>query len=135
MIFLVNLCAHFRELEPQENSALPEPIQEDEDGQLAQAGQQMQQYRLDDGSFMECTIIDPGTSADQPIISTPKLRNQNYSSDEQYITEKRRLKIEKRKLRLQKQPLKLGNLKEIIELKQKLMKAKIAYYQSMTEKI
>lgn len=137
LIFLLNLCARFREVESQQNNPLPEPIQrqEDEGSQLPQAEPQMQRYSLDDGSFLECTIIDPGTS-DQPIISTPKLRNSTcVSGEQQYVAEKRRLKLEKRKLRLQKQQLKLVSLKETIELKQKLMKAKIAYYQSMTENV
>lgn len=81
---------------------------------------------------MECTLIDPGTS-DQPTISTPKFRKSTRVDDEQYIAEKRRLKIDRKKLKLEKQKLKLVNMKENNELKKKLMKAKISYYQSITE--
>ncbi|XP_063872027.1 myb/SANT-like DNA-binding domain-containing protein 4 [Scylla paramamosain] len=59
---------------------------------------------LEDGSFIECTITEPETSAAQPSISTPKLRKCSSVSDEyeQYKAEKRKLKLEKEKLKIEK---------------------------------
>lgn len=65
---------------------------------------------------MECTITEPETSYDPPTVSTPvfKKRKRDFSY-QQYIDEKRNIKLEMRRLKC------------------KLIQAKIKYYESMTK--
>ncbi|XP_076049504.1 uncharacterized protein LOC143030228 [Oratosquilla oratoria] len=82
---------------------------------------------LEDGSFIECNIIEPETSKAQPSTSTPKLKKCSSVSAEyeQHKAEKRELKLEKEKLKIEKRKVKLVALKGNIELKQKLIMAEI----------
>ncbi|XP_076031629.1 uncharacterized protein LOC143019649 [Oratosquilla oratoria] len=91
---------------------------------------------LEDGSFVECNIIEPETSTAQESTSTPKLKKCSSVSAEyeQYKAEKRKLKLEKERLKIEKRKIKLSALKGNIELKQKLIRAEIEYYQSLTAK-